>query len=147
MGVHEIEYGISVIPLLVFIIFLTNLKKIKFNNLNVIKIISVILMLMISLFILSLNILDNSLGNFFYKLPIIKSTWVNYRLTAIYIMPIIIMSSTLGMLIMISAYDLIVFYLGLELQSLCLYILASSYVFHINQHDLAVETFSFFYQT
>jgi len=29
------------------------------------------------------------------------------------------------MLIMISAYDLIVFYLGLELQSLCLYILAS----------------------
>ena len=93
MGVHEIEYGISVIPLLVFIIFLTNLKKIKFNNLNVIKIISVISMLMISLFILSLNILDNSLGNFFYKLPIIKSTWVNYRLTAIYIMPIIIMSS------------------------------------------------------
>ncbi len=39
--------------------------------------------------------------------------------------PILIMSSTLGMLIMISAFDLIVFYLGLELQSLCLYILAS----------------------
>ena len=35
------------------------------------------------------------------------------------------MSSTLGMLLMISSYDLIVFYLGLELQSLCLYILAS----------------------
>ena len=39
--------------------------------------------------------------------------------------PIIIISSTLGMLLMISSYDLIVFYLGLELQSLCLYILAS----------------------
>ena len=39
--------------------------------------------------------------------------------------PIIILSSTLGMIIMISSYDLIVFYLGLELQSLCLYILAS----------------------
>ena len=39
--------------------------------------------------------------------------------------PIIILASTLGMLIMISSYDLIVFYLGLELQSLCLYILAS----------------------
>ena len=39
--------------------------------------------------------------------------------------PILIMSSTLGMLLMISSYDLIVFYLGLELQSLCLYILAS----------------------
>ena len=39
--------------------------------------------------------------------------------------PIIILSSTLGMVLMISSYDLIVFYLGLELQSLSLYILAS----------------------
>jgi NADH-quinone oxidoreductase subunit N len=39
--------------------------------------------------------------------------------------PILILTSTLGMMIMISSYDLIVFYLGLELQSLCLYILAS----------------------
>ena len=39
--------------------------------------------------------------------------------------PIIILASTLGMILMISSYDLIVFYLGLELQSLCLYILAS----------------------
>ena len=39
--------------------------------------------------------------------------------------PILILASTLGMLLMISSYDLIVFYLGLELQSLSLYILAS----------------------
>jgi len=39
--------------------------------------------------------------------------------------PIIILASTLGMILMISSYDLIIFYLGLELQSLCLYILAS----------------------
>ena len=39
--------------------------------------------------------------------------------------PIIILSSTLGMILMISSYDLIVFYLGLELQSLCLYVMAS----------------------
>ena len=39
--------------------------------------------------------------------------------------PIIILASTLGMILMISAYDLIIFYLGLELQSLSLYILAS----------------------
>ena len=39
--------------------------------------------------------------------------------------PIIILSSTLGMILMISSYDLIVFYLGLELQSLSLYILVS----------------------
>ena len=39
--------------------------------------------------------------------------------------PIIILTSVLGMMLMISSYDLIVFYLGLELQSLSLYILAS----------------------
>ena len=33
--------------------------------------------------------------------------------------PIIILASTIGMLLMISSYELIVFYLGLELQSLC----------------------------
>jgi NADH-quinone oxidoreductase subunit N len=39
--------------------------------------------------------------------------------------PIIVLAATLGMILMISSYDLIVFYLGLELQSLSLYILAS----------------------
>ena len=39
--------------------------------------------------------------------------------------PIIILASTLGMILMISSYDLLVFYLGLELNSICLYILAS----------------------
>ena len=39
--------------------------------------------------------------------------------------PIIILFSVVGMMLMISSYDLIIFYLGLELQSLSLYILAS----------------------
>jgi NADH-quinone oxidoreductase subunit N len=39
--------------------------------------------------------------------------------------PIILLLSTLGMFVMISANNLIVFYLGLELQSLCLYVLAA----------------------
>jgi len=39
--------------------------------------------------------------------------------------PVIILASCLGMILMISSFDLIIFYLGLELQSLCLYILAS----------------------
>ena len=39
--------------------------------------------------------------------------------------PILVLTSVLGMLLMISSNDLIIFYLGLELQSLCLYILAS----------------------
>jgi NADH-quinone oxidoreductase subunit N len=39
--------------------------------------------------------------------------------------PILILSSILGMMVMISANDLMVFYIGLELQSLALYVLAS----------------------
>ena len=39
--------------------------------------------------------------------------------------PIIVLLSVIGMLIMVGANDLILFYLGLELQSLSLYILAS----------------------
>jgi len=39
--------------------------------------------------------------------------------------PILILSSILGMLVMISSNDLMVFYIGLELQSLALYVLAS----------------------
>ena len=39
--------------------------------------------------------------------------------------PILILSSVLGMMLMISSNDLIVFYMGLELQSLALYVLAA----------------------
>ena len=39
--------------------------------------------------------------------------------------PILILSSVLGMMIMISSNDLMVFYMGLELQSLALYVLAT----------------------
>ena len=43
---------------------------------------------------------------------------------------ILILFSILGMMVMVSANDLIVFYLGLDLQSLALYVLAS---FNVNQ--------------
>tara|TARA_B100002019_G_scaffold265265_1_gene254673 strand:- start:870 stop:2291 length:1422 start_codon:yes stop_codon:yes gene_type:complete len=39
--------------------------------------------------------------------------------------PILILSSVLGMMVMMSSNDLIVFYMGLELQSLALYVLAT----------------------
>ena len=39
--------------------------------------------------------------------------------------PILALSSILGMMVMISSNDLILFYVGLELQSLALYVLAS----------------------
>ena len=67
-----------------------------------------ILILLSTLFVLNSSknfILDNKLDKFEY--------------------PIIILLSVLGMFFMVSANDLILFYLGLELQSLSLYILAS----------------------
>ena len=67
-----------------------------------------ILILLSSLFVLNSSksfILDNKLDKFEY--------------------PIIILFSILGMFFMVSSNDIILFYLGLELQSLSLYILAS----------------------
>ena len=67
-----------------------------------------ILILLSSLFVLNSSkkfIIDNKLDKFEY--------------------PIIVLLSILGMFFMVSANDLILFYLGLELQSLSLYILAS----------------------
>ncbi len=67
-----------------------------------------ILILLSSLFVLNSSknfIIDNKLDKFEY--------------------PIIILLSILGMFFMVSANDLILFYLGLELQSLALYILAT----------------------
>ena len=61
-------------------------KKINFNALNLKKIISLLFMFVIILFALSVNIANNKVGNFFQNLPIIKSTWVNFRLTGIYIL-------------------------------------------------------------
>ena len=67
-----------------------------------------ILILLSALFVLNSSknfIIDNKLDKFEY--------------------PIIILLSILGMFFMVSSNDLILFYLGLELQSLSLYILAS----------------------
>ena len=67
-----------------------------------------ILILIASLFVLNTSkvfITDNKIGKFEY--------------------PIIILLSILGMFFMVSSNDIILFYLGLELQSLSLYILAS----------------------
>jgi len=60
----------------------------------------------------------------FFVLIISKDYIKNHNIDKIEY-PIIILASVLGMLLMISSYDLIVFYLGLELQSISLYILAS----------------------
>ena len=55
--------------------------------------------------------------------------------------PIIILLSLLGMFIMVSSNDLILFYLGLELQSLALYILASIDRDNIKSSEAGIKYF------
>ena len=83
-------------------IFLDSFSKDPFSNFFK------ILLLISSLFVLNTSknfIIDHKIDKFEY--------------------PIIVLISILGMFFMVSANDLILFYLGLELQSLALYILAS----------------------
>lgn len=95
LQVHELEFGITILPLIVLIIFIFNLKKIKYKNISFAKSASILCMVAIIIFITSVNIANNEIGEFFRALPIIKSTWVHYRLTSIYILPIIIISCIL----------------------------------------------------
>jgi len=92
LKIHETEFGISIVPLIIFIIFLTNFKKIIFNKFTLKKLITLSFMIVIVIFAIVINVSNNELGIFLKKLPIIKSTWVNFRYTAIYILPLIIMS-------------------------------------------------------
>jgi len=54
---------------------------------------------------------------------------------------ILILSSILGMFVMISSNDLIVFYIGLELQSLALYVLASFNRDHVKSSEAGLKYF------
>ncbi len=55
--------------------------------------------------------------------------------------PILILSSVLGMMVMISSNDLIVFYMGLELQSLALYVLATFNRDELNSSEAGLKYF------
>jgi len=93
--IHEIEFGITILPLIIFVIFLANIKKITFNKLNSKKLIALLFMLLITIVTISVNVSGNELGNFFHKLPVVKSTWNYFRLFLVYILPIIIISCLL----------------------------------------------------
>jgi len=86
-----------------------------------------------SIKLFSNSFVSNSFTNFF-KILILLGTFFVLLITQNFIKdikinyfeyPLVLLMSVLGMFIMISANDLILFYLGLELQSLSLYILAS----------------------
>ena len=95
LQVHEIEFGVGIIPIIIFAFFIINIKKFFINNFTSVKFISFTIMLVILIFTVSVNLSDNGIGIFFRELPVIKSTWVHFRLTSIYIIPIILMSCIL----------------------------------------------------
>ena len=133
----EIFLSISIMTLLMIGVFKKNSEKIVYN-LSVITLL-VLLALIINLFSISETFVFNesykidTLSTFMKSLTIISAIFVMISsityLSSLNILkieyPILILSSILGMMVMISSNDLIVFYLGLELQSLALYVLAS----------------------
>ncbi len=134
--IPEIFLSISIFSLLMFGVF-------KKNSFDIIYKLTVFVIFLLILLILSGNIENTKiLGNSFVnnnfslysKILILLSSFFVLLISKKYITdinndkfeyPIIILLSILGMFIMVSSNDLILFYLGLELQSLALYILAS----------------------
>ena len=112
----QLTFNLSLISILIAIIFVINetfsINRITLFNESVVIDQMASLMKIITLIggFLVLSISSNYLKTF-------KIFKIEY--------PILLLSSVLGMMIMISSNDLMVFYMGLELQSLALYVLAT----------------------
>ena len=132
----EIFLTLSIFSLLMIGVFLKNSFNLIFNLSSIIIIITAAIIfnrpnIEEKIFLESFT--RDAFSNFFKILILISSLFVlnaskNYIIDKKldkFEYPIIILLSILGMFFMVSSNDIIVFYLGLELQSLSLYILAS----------------------
>ncbi len=132
----EIFLTLSIFSILMIGVFIKNSFNLIFN------LSSLIILLTIAIILNSPNNVEkiflesfirDAFSNFFKILILVSSLFVlnsskNFILDknlAKFEYPIIILLSILGMFFMVSSNDIILFYLGLELQSLSLYILAS----------------------
>ena len=89
-GIHEMEYSVSSIPLiLIFFVFFINKKVFTFNFYNIRFIILIFVIFFIPI-LLNVNIFNQF--QIISKIPILNSTWVQFRWMAVYILPIIIIS-------------------------------------------------------
>ena len=133
----ELFISLSVMFLLVFGVFKSNSSKIIFFLSCLIVLISLAINLNINInekiFLFNNSYVVDDLSLFIKSIILISAFFVmfsSYNYVKINNIlkieyPILILCSLLGMLVMISSNDLIVFYIGLELQSLALYVLAS----------------------
>ena len=86
-GIHEMEYSVSIVPI-ILIFFMSK----KFFNLNFYNTRFIFILFIIFFIPILLNV--NFLNQFqiISKIPILSSTWVQFRWMAVYILPIIIIS-------------------------------------------------------
>ena len=134
----EIFISLSIMFLLVLGVFKKNSSKIIFNVSLLALLITAIITFNETSNIDRVTLFNNSvvidymsslmkiitlLGAFLVLVisPTYLKTFMIYKIEY----PVLILSSVLGMMVMISSNDLIVFYMGLELQSLALYVLAT----------------------
>ena len=132
----EIFLTLSIFSILMLGVFLKNSFNLIFNLSSIVIIITIAIIFNRPNFeekIFLDSFTRDAFSNFFKILILISSLFVlntskNYIIDKKldkFEYPIIILLSILGMFFMVSSNDIIIFYLGLELQSLSLYILAS----------------------
>ena len=150
--IPEIFLSISIFSLLMIGVFIKNSFEIIYR-LSLFVIILIILIIL-SVDSESIKIFSESFTidrfSLYLKILILISTFFVLLMSKKYIVdiknnkfeyPIIILLSILGMFIMVSSNDLILFYMGLELQSLALYILASIDRDNIKSSEAGVKYF------
>ena len=86
-GLHEMEYSVSIVPII--LIFFISKKFFTLNFYNIRFILILFIIIFIPIF---LNINFFNQFQIISKIPILNSTWVQFRWMAVYILPIIIIS-------------------------------------------------------
>ena len=134
----EIFISLSIMFLLVLGVFKKNSSKLVYNIALLVFLFSIIITLNETYSVDRITLFNDSividymsslmkiitLVSAFFVLVISPSYLKTFKIFKIEY-PVLILSSVLGMMVMISSNDLMVFYMGLELQSLALYVLAT----------------------
>jgi len=134
----ELFLSLSIMFLLIFGVFKKDSIKLVQNISLIVLLITAVIIFNEALGISKTSLFNNSIVidylSSFMKIITLLSAFLVLIISSNYLKtfqifkieyPILILSSVLGMMIMISSNDLIVFYMGLELQSLALYVLAT----------------------
>ena len=134
----EIFISLSIMFLLVLGVFKNDSSKITFNTSLLVLLIASIITLNETFSINRITLFNNSIVidhmSSLMKIITLIGAFLVLVISSAYLKslkifkieyPVLILSSVLGMMVMISSNDLMVFYMGLELQSLALYVLAT----------------------